>query len=89
MTVKELIRELQNVPEDAIVLGDSHLYQYNCIVDGIDYDDATNTISFYGGDIFEFQDEETDIPDDVDETNYNPYMGCDDYEVDMGFFEDF
>mgnify|MGYP003305106348 CR=1 FL=1 len=39
MTVKELIRELQNVPEDAIVLGDSHLYQYNCIVDGVDYDE--------------------------------------------------
>ena len=24
--------------------------------------------------------DEDDIPDDVDETNYNPYMGCDDYE---------
>ena len=23
-----------------------------------------------------------DIPDDVDETNYNPYMGCDDYDYD-------
>lgn len=21
-----------------------------------------------------------DIPDDVDETNYNPYMGCDDFD---------
>ena len=21
-----------------------------------------------------------DIPDDVDESNYNPYMGCDDYD---------
>lgn len=73
MTVKELIRELQNVPEDAIVLGDSHLYQYNCIVDGVDYNDRTNTISFYGGDIFEFEDEE---PDDVNETNYDPYCGC-------------
>ena len=27
MTVKELIRELQNVPEDAIVLGDTYLNQ--------------------------------------------------------------
>lgn len=24
--------------------------------------------------------DEDDIPDDVDETNYNPYMGCDEYE---------
>ena len=23
-----------------------------------------------------------DIDDDVDETNYNPYMGCDDYDYD-------
>lgn len=89
MTVKELIKELQRMPENAIVLGDSHLYQYNCIVDGVDYDEETNTISFYGGDIFEFEDEKPDIPDDVDESNYNPYMGSDDYEVDMGFFEDF
>ena len=82
MTVKELIRELQNVPGDAIVLGDSYLPQYNCIVDGVDYNDETNTISFYGGDIFEFKDEEPDIPDEVDETNYDPYCGCDMYEVD-------
>lgn len=81
MTVKELIKELQKMPEDAIVLGDSHLYQYNCIVDGVDYDDETNTISFYGGDIFEFEDEESDIPDDVDETNYDPYCGCDMFEI--------
>ena len=76
MTVKELIKELQKVPEDAIVLGDSHLYQYNEIVDGIDYDEETNTISFYGGDIFEFEDEE---PDDVNESNYYPRGGCNIY----------
>ena len=52
MTVKELIKELQKMPEDAIVLGDMHLNQY-CIIDEIEYDDATNTISFYGGDIFD------------------------------------
>ena len=29
----------------------------------------------------EVEDEdEPDFPDDVDESNYNPYMGCDDYE---------
>ena len=33
-------------------------------------------------DMFEdVQDEEPDIPDDVDETNYDPYMGCDFYET--------
>lgn len=75
MTVKELIKELQKMPEDAIVLGDSHLYQYNEIVDGIDYDEETNTISFYGGDIFEFENEESDIPDDTEKSNYNPCAG--------------
>lgn len=28
----------------------------------------------------EDEDEELDIPDDVDETNYDPYMGCDSYD---------
>lgn len=28
----------------------------------------------------EDEDEEPDIPDDVDETNYDPYMGCDSYD---------
>lgn len=27
-------------------------------------------------------DDEPPIPDDVDETNYDPYMGCDFFEVD-------
>lgn len=42
-------------------------------------------------DIDEVEDDEDEeyFHDDVDETNYNPYMGCDDYEVDMEFFEDF
>lgn len=31
--------------------------------------------------VTEVDDEEyDDIPDDVDETNYNPYMGCDEYD---------
>lgn len=76
MTVKELIKELQKMPENAIVLGDSHLYQYNCIVDGVDYNDETNTISFYGGNIFEFEDKNPNISDDVDEANYDPCAGC-------------
>lgn len=81
MTVKELIRELQDVPGDAIVLGDLHPHLYNRIVDGVTYNDATNTISFYGGDLFKFEDEKSDIPDNVDETNYEPYCGCDMFEI--------
>lgn len=30
----------------------------------------------------EDENENFDIPDDVDETNYDPYCGCDVYEVD-------
>lgn len=61
MTVKELIEELKKMPEDAIVLGDMYLNHY-CIIDTIEYDDETNTISFYGEDIFK----EPDITDDDD-----------------------
>ena len=28
-------------------------------------------------------------PDDVDESNYDPYLGCDFYDCGLGFFEDF
>ena len=36
----------------------------------------------FANDMMHFDDEEDalDIPDDVDEFNYNPYMGCDDYD---------
>lgn len=30
---------------------------------------------------FDYGDEDFYIPDDIDETNYNPYMGCDDFEI--------
>ena len=36
MTIKELIKELQKMPEDAIVLGDMYLNQY-CIISGNAY----------------------------------------------------
>ena len=61
MTVKELIEELKKMPEDAIVLGDPYLNQ-DCIIDTVEYDNETNTISFYGEDFFE----EPDITDDDD-----------------------
>ena len=81
MTVKELIRELQNVPEDAIVAYHPETADKPYIADGVIYNDATNTISFYGGDVFKFEDENSDIPDDVDESNYDPCCGCDMFEI--------
>ena len=81
MTVKELIRELQYIPEDAIVTYHPKTADKPYMVNGVDYNDATNIISFYGGDIFEFQDEEPNIPDDIDETNYDPYCGCDMFDI--------
>lgn len=78
MTVKELIRELQNVPEDAIVLADHHLHGLYEVVEGIEYNDPQNVIYFWGNEIY---DPEDNIPDDVDETNYDPYCGCDMFEI--------
>lgn len=77
MTVKELIRELQNVPEDAIVLADHHLHGLYEVVEGIEYNDPQNVIYFWGNEIYDPEDYKEDIPDDVDETNYDPYCGCD------------
>lgn len=62
MTVEELIEELKKMPKDAIVLGDPYLKQ-DCIIDTVEYDDETNTISFYGDDFFE----EPDITNDDDD----------------------
>ena len=49
---------------------------------GVDYLDEL------GIDEVEDKNENYEIPDDVDETNYNPYTGCDDYDydpVDLGW----
>ena len=71
MTVKELIAILNTLPSDATVVYAADRF----VADEVIYDDYDNTVTFAGTD--EFGD---DIPDDVDESNYNPYMGCDDYE---------
>ena len=71
MTVKELIAILNTLPSDATVVYTNSRF----VADEVIYDDYDNTVTFAGTD--EFGD---DIPDDVDESNYNPYMGCDDYE---------
>lgn len=83
MTIKELIKELQKMPEDATVLGDMYLNQY-CIIDTVEYDDATNTVSFYGDREFgvEYEDDLVVVDDNVDETNYDPYMGSNYYDYD-------
>ena len=43
-----------------------------CIIDTVEYDDPTNTVSFYGMEIFK----EPDSPDDVEESNYDFTAGA-------------
>jgi len=76
MTVKELITALSALPSDATVTYTNSRF----IVDGVDYDNYDNTITFIGDREFGI-DYEDDIPDDVDETNYDPYCGCDMFEI--------
>lgn len=76
MTVKELIAALSALPSDATVTYTNSRF----IVDGVDYDNYDNTITFIGDREFGI-DYEDDIPDDVDETNYDPYCGCDMFEI--------
>lgn len=79
MTVKELINELNKMPADAIVVtGYDRLIISDVYLDN-------NIVSFDGEKTIEDfldNDEYSDIPDDIDETNYDPYCGCDMYEVD-------
>lgn len=49
-----------------------------CDAQGIDDIEETAEIPL---DMFEDEEEDYDFPDDVDETNYDPYMGCDFYET--------
>ena len=91
MTVKELIAALSAFPSDAIVTYTDSRF----IVDDVDYDRYDNTITFIGDREFGIDDNDPceyceagechhcydDIPDDVDETNYDPYCGCDMFEI--------
>ena len=61
MTVKELIRELQNVPEDAIILADHHFHGLYEVVEGIEYNDHQNIIYFWGNEIYDPEDYERSI----------------------------
>lgn len=82
MTVKELISELNKMPADAIVVtGYDRLIISDVYLDN-------NIVSFDGEKTVEDfldNDEYSQFPDDVDETNYNPYMGCDDYDYDPAY----
>ena len=81
MTVKELIAILNTLPSDATVVYAADRF----IADEVIYDDYDNTVTFAGTD--EFRD---DIPDDVDESNYDPYAGCDVYDtIDLDSWSDY
>lgn len=79
MTVKELVNILNTLPSDAIVTYTGSRF----IVDDVDYDRYDNTIIFVGDREFgvEYEDDLVDVDDDVDETNYDPYCGCDMFEI--------
>lgn len=83
MTVKELIAILNTLPSNATVVYAADRF----VADEVIYDDYDNTVTFAGTDEF------TDIPNDVDESNYNPYMGCDDYDyesnIDLDSWSDY
>lgn len=79
MTVKELVNILNTLPSDAIVTYTGSRF----IVDDVDYYRYDNTIVFVGDREFgvEYEDDLVDVDDDVDETNYDPYCGCDMFEI--------
>jgi hypothetical protein len=78
MTVKELIAILNTLPSDATIVYAADRF----VADEVIYDDYDNTVTFAGTDEF------GDIPDDVDESFYNPYLGCDEYET-TDFFNNY
>ena len=77
MTVKELIVILNTLPSDATVTYTNDRF----IVDEVIYDDYDNSILFAGTTSFiEDENENYDFDDSVDESNYDPYAGCDVYD---------
>lgn len=65
--------------EPIIGFFDSEDLAEECIAN-MDYPDGYGWTSYELNTIIP-QDEPDDIPDDVDETNYDPYCGCDMYEI--------
>ena len=78
MTVMELIDILNHIPTNATVVYTNDRF----IVDEVIYDDYDDTVTFAGSREFgvEYEEDLEYVPDDVDETNYNPYLGNDEYE---------
>lgn len=79
MTVKELVAILNTLPSDATVVYAADRF----VADEVIYDDYDNTVTFAGTREFgvEYEDDLVDVDDDVDETNYDPYCGCDMFEI--------
>lgn len=50
-------------------------------VEAIIRDQFVQFCEMVGIDDIEEEDDEPDFPDDVDETNYDPYMGCDFFDT--------
>lgn len=89
MTIKELVAILNTLPSDATVVYAADRF----VADEVIYDDYDNTVTFAGTREFDEVEEEPDytwkyISDDVDESFYNPYLGCDEYET-TDFFNDY
>lgn len=80
MTIKELVAILNTLPSDATVVYTADRF----VADEVIYDDYDNTVTFAGTREFgvEYEDDLVDVDDNVDGTNYDPYCGCDMYEVD-------
>ena len=79
MTVKELVAILNTLPSDATVVYAADRF----VADEVIYDDYDNTVTFAGTREFgvKYEDDLVDVDDDVDETNYDPYCGCDMFEI--------
>lgn len=67
----ELAQQVETIIRD-------HFVQF-CEMAGID--DIKETAEIPLGMFEDVSDDEPDFPDDVDETNYDPYMGCDFFET--------
>lgn len=75
MTVKELIAILNTLPDDTIVVYHPETADNPYIVDLSVYSEQDNILTLTGNEIYDPEDYEDDIPDDVDESNYDLTAG--------------
>lgn len=76
MTLLELVKELNDLVETDLVMAQEEVNLWS------------TRITLDNDEVITFGDDEDEYCDDVDESFYNPYMGCECYD-DGGFFEDF